>query len=85
MKVTDNFSTAIEGFTVETREAAAAEKYATIDAATGKLVVADAPDDGAIMNAKIEKTRMLGGVLNTPVRNYGYARKMYDLRVESMA
>lgn len=85
VKVTDNFSTAIEGFTVETREAAAAEKYATIDAATGKLVVADAPVDGAIMNAKIEKTRMLGGVLNTPVRNYGYARKMYDLRVESMA
>ena len=85
VKVTDKFSTAVEGFTVETRENADVEKFATIDAATGKLVVADAPVDGAIMNAKIEKVRILGGLIETAVRNYGYTRKMYDLRVESMA
>lgn len=85
VKVTDNFSTAVEGFTPATRDAAAPDKWVTIDEATGKLVVADAPVDGAVMNAKIEKTRILGGMLTTPVRNYGYTRKMYDLRVESMA
>lgn len=85
VKVTDNFSTAVEGFTPATRDAAAPDKWVTIDEATGKLVVADAPVDGAAMNAKIEKTRILGGMLNTPVRNYGYTRKMYDVRVESMA
>lgn len=85
VKVTDNFSIAVEGFTAETMEAAAAGKWVTIDETTGKLVVADAAVEGAVMNGKIEKTRILGGILNTPVRNYGYSRKMYDIRVESMA
>lgn len=85
VKVTDEFSTAIEGFAPASRENAAKDKYVTIDATTGKLVVADAPVEGAIMNAKIMRTRMLGGMIETKVRNYGYTRKMYDVKVESMA
>lgn len=85
VKVTDRFSTAIEGFTKATKGDAAVDKYATIDASTGKLVVAAAPVADSAMNVKIEKVRVLGGLITTDVRNYGYTRKMYDCRVESMA
>ena len=85
VKVRDEFATAIEGFSPATRANADVNKYVTIDAATGKLVVADAPVDGAVMNAKIMRTRMIGSVLVTGVRDYGYSRKMYEVKVESLA
>ena len=85
VKVRDEFATAVEGFTSETRANADVNKYVTIDASTGKLVVADAPVDGAVMNAKIMRTRMIGSTLVTGVRNYGYSRKMYEVKVESLA
>lgn len=85
VKERDEFATAVEGFTAETRENADAGKYVTIDAATGKLVVADSPVDGSVMNAKIMRTRMIGSTLVTGVRNYGYSRKMYEIKVESLA
>lgn len=85
VKVRDEFATAAEGFTSETRANADVDKYVTIDAVTGKLVVANAPVDGAVMNAKIMRTRMMGSTVVTGVRNYGYARKMYEVKVESLA
>lgn len=81
----DEFATAAEGFTPETMEAAEAGKYVTIDASTGKLVVADAPVDGAVMNGKIMRTRMMGNTLVTGIRSYGYSRKMYEVQIETLA
>ena len=80
----DEFAVSGEGFTLDTREAAEAGKYVTIDA-TGKLAVADALVEGAVMNGKIMRTRIMGGVVETPIRDYGYSRKMYEIKVETLA
>lgn len=85
VKVRDEFATAVEGFTSDTRANAAVDKYVTIDANTGKLVVADAPVDDAVMNGKIMRTRIMGSTIVTGVRDYGYSRKMYEVKVESLA
>ena len=85
VKVRDEFGITAEGFTPETREKADVEKFATIDATTGKLVVADAPVEGAAMNVKIKRKRTLGGTIVTGVRNYGYTTIMYEARVKSLA
>jgi hypothetical protein len=79
----DEFATAAEGFTPATRDNAAVNKYVTIDAATGKLVVTDTPVSNTVMVAKIMRTRVLGGLLSTGIRDYGYTRKMYEIKVES--
>ena len=85
IKKNDEFATALEGFTPATRENAAVGKYVSIDETTGKLVVADMVTEGAIMTGKIMRTRMMGGTIATAAHNYGYARKMYEVKVESLA
>ena len=85
VKERDEFAVAAEGFTAETRENAAAGKYVSVDASTGKLVVAEAPVEGAVMCGKIMRTRVMGGIVETAVRDYGYSRKMYEVKVESLA
>ena len=85
VKVNDEFATAAEGFTAATKANAAAGKYVTIDASTGKLVVANAPVEGAAMNAKIMRTHTIGNTLVTAAHSYGYARKMYEVKVETLA
>jgi hypothetical protein len=85
VKKNDEFAVAAEGFTVDTRENADVEKFVTIDSATGKLVVADAAVEGAVMNGEIMRTRVMGGVVNTAVRDYGYSRKMYEIKVNTLA
>ena len=85
VKVHDEFATASEGFTSATREAAAVGKFVTIDAATGKLVVADAPVEGAVMNGKVMRTRVMGGIVTTAAHDYGYSRKMFEVKVETLA
>ena len=84
VKERDEFAISAEGFTPDTRENADVNKYVSIDA-TGKLAVADAPVDGAAMNGKIMRTRVMGGIVTTAVRDYGYSRKMYEVKVESLA
>ena len=85
VKEGDEFATAVEGFTPATKDKAEADKYVTIDATTGKLVVADAPVEDAVMNGKIMRTRIMGGTLVTVAHNYGYSRKMYEVKVEALA
>ena len=77
-------SIATEGFTKETMENAKVGKYVSIDK-TGKLAVADAPVEGAAMTGMIMRTRVIGGMLATPVRDYGYSRKMFEIKVETLA
>ena len=51
----------------------------------GKLVVADAPVEGAVMGGKIMRKRQIGSTLVTNLRTYGYERMMYTVKVESLA
>lgn len=76
----DEFALSEDGFV----SAPEVGKYVTIDA-TGKLAVADAPAEGAVMVGKIMKKRQIGSTLVTGVRTYGYARMMYTVKVESLA
>ena len=84
VKKNDEFAISAEGFTPATMEAADKDKYVTIDE-SGKLAVANAPVDGAVMNGKIMRTRVMGGIVQTAVRDYGYSRKMYEIKVETLA
>lgn len=59
-------------------------KYVSVDT-NGKLVVADAPVDGAVMTGKIMSKRQIGSTLKTGVRTYGYERMMYRVKVETLA
>lgn len=58
-------------------------KYVSVDA-DGKLVVADAPVEGAMMSGKIMRKRQIGSTLVTGLRTYGYERMMYTVKVESL-
>ena len=59
-------------------------KYVTIDD-NGKLAVADEAAEGAVMVGKIMRQRRVGSTLVTPLRDYGYARMMYTVKVETLA
>lgn len=76
----DEFALSAEGFD-GTPEIG---KYVSINA-DGKLAVADAPVDGAVMVGKIMRKRQIGSTLVTGVRTYGYSRMMYTVKVESLA
>ena len=76
----DEFALSPEGFAGEPEVG----KYVTVDS-NGKLAVADAAVEGAAMNGKIMRSRVMGSVLTTGVRDYGYSRKMYEVKVESLA
>ena len=80
IKVTDEFALSTEGFSGEP----AVDKYVSIDA-EGKLAVADSAEEGAVMVGKIMRQRTMGGTLITKAHEYGYARKMYTVKVESLA
>lgn len=76
----DEFALSKEGF-VGTPEIG---KYVSVDT-DGKLVVADAPVDGAVMVGKIMRKRQVGSTLVTELRTYGYDRMMYTVKVETLA
>lgn len=76
----DEFALSVEGFS-GTPEVG---KYVSIDE-NGKLAVADAPVDGAVMVGKIMRSRIMGSVITTDVRDYGYSRKMFEVKVEALA
>jgi len=76
----DEFALSEQGFA----SAPEVGKYVTIDA-SGKLAVVDAPAEGAVMVGKIMRKRRIGSTLVTKVREYGYQRMMYTVKVESLA
>ena len=80
LSVGDEFALSKEGFVGEPE----VDKYVSINE-NGKLTVADAPVSGAVMVGKIMRKRQIGSTLVTPLRSYGYARVMYDVKVESLA
>ena len=80
LAVGDEFALSKEGFAGEPEVG----KYVSINE-NGKLAVADAPVEGAVMVGKIMRKRQVGSTLVTKVREYGYARMMYTVKVETLA
>jgi hypothetical protein len=80
LKEGDEFALSPEGF-AGTPEVG---KYVSVNA-DGKLAVADAAVEGAVMVGKIMRKRPIGSTLVTPLRTYGYERMMYTVKVESLA
>ena len=80
LKEGDEFALSPEGFAGEP----VVGKYVSVNA-DGKLAVADAPVEGAVMVGKIMRKRQIGSTLVTKVREYGYARMMYTVKVEALA
>ena len=76
----DELALSAEGFTAEP----VVGKFVSINA-NGKLDVADAASEGAVMVGKIMRKRQIGSTLVTGVRTYGYARMMYTVKVETLA
>ena len=76
----DEFALSPEGFVGEPEVG----KYVSIDA-NGKLAVADAPAEDAVMVGKIMRKRQIGSTLVTGIRTYGYDRMMYTVKVETLA
>lgn len=80
VKVNDEFALSESGFVGEP----AGNKYVSV-ADSGKLTVADAAPEGAVMVGKIMRKRKIGSTLVTGIRTYGYERMMYTVKVESIA
>ena len=80
LAVGDEFSLSPEGFAGDPEVG----KYVSIDT-NGKLAVSDSPVEGAVMVGKIMRKRQIGSTLVTGIRNYGYARMMYTVKVETLA
>lgn len=84
VKVNDEFGITIEGVTAASKAKMDVGAYLTIDA-TGKLVAADATKEGAVMEAVVERKRVVGGTLATAAHNYGYSKVMYEARINALA
>ena len=80
IRVTDEFALSTEGF-AGTPDV---DKYVSVNE-NGKLAVADAPVEDAVMVGKIMRKRQVGSTLVTDARSYGYSRVMYTVKVESLA
>lgn len=82
----DEFAITIEGVTTATRDKMKIGAHLTIDEATGKLVAAETAETAAegspVMEAVVERKRIVGGTLATTAHNYGYANEMFTARVK---
>lgn len=91
VKVNDEFGITIEGVSVATQSVVTEQTdFMTNDVFLtvgddGKLVASTASNDGAIMEARIERKRMHGAKLITPLRQYGSDYFMYEARIKVLA
>lgn len=92
LKIRDEYGITIEGFTSATRNTVATVTdfnttpvYVTIDNATGKLAASTTKNTSAKVLGRIMRKRIIGGTLSTPIRTYGYANAMYEIRFEAVA
>lgn len=89
--INDEFATAIEGFTSDTKaivtdtaDFAATDVFVTIDS-TGKLVASNSTTADAVMEGHIERKRTVGGTLETKANTYGHSKPLYEVRVKKLA
>lgn len=86
VKKNDEFATAIEGVTAATQEKMQKGAFVTIDATTGKLVASDTQvGETALMEGQVMRERMSGGTVATPAHNYGYATKLFEVKIVALA
>lgn len=79
----DEFAITIDGVTPATRDKMKIGAHLTIDETTGKLVAAETAAEGSpVMEAVVERKRIVGGTLATAAHNYGYANEMFTARVK---
>lgn len=76
----DEFAVSTEAFVGEPE----AGKFVTINT-DGKLAVSDSAPEDAVMVGEIMRSRVIGSIITTAERNYGYSRKMYEVKVNSLA
>ena len=91
VKVNDEFGITIEGVSAATQTVVseqtdfmANDVFLTVGD-DGKLVAANASTDGAIMEARVERKRLMGAKLVTPLRQYGSDNFMYEARIKVLA
>lgn len=81
----DEFSITIDGVTAASRAKMKIGAFLTIDA-TGKLVASEAASsDSPVMEAVVERKRIVGGTLVTAAHDYGYKNEMFTARVKVLA
>ena len=88
IKVNDEFGITIEGISAATQEVVtgvtdfmANDVFLTVGN-DGKLVASTSSTDGAIMEARIERKRLMGAKLITQLRQYGSDNNMYEARIK---
>lgn len=81
----DEFGISKEGITTASQSKLDVGAYLTIDATTGKLVASDTAATSPIMEAVVQRKRVTGGVLATPVRNYGSSTTIYEAKITTLA
>lgn len=88
VKVNDEFGITIEGVSAATQEVIAGVKdfmandvFLTVGN-DGKLVASTTSTDGVVMEARVERKRMHGAKLITPLRQYGSDYFMYEARIK---
>lgn len=91
VKVNDEFGITIEGVSAATQTVVseqtdfmANDVFLTVGD-DGKLVASATSTDGAIMEARVERKRMHGAQLITPLRKYGSNYFMYEARIKVLA
>ena len=91
VKVNDEFGITIEGVseatkTVVTEQADFAKNDVFLTVGTdGKLVASQSSTEGAAMEARVERKRLMGAKLVTPLRQYGSDNFMYEARIKTLA
>ena len=91
VKVNDEFGITIEGISADTQEVVSGQKdfmandvFLTVGD-DGKLVASTSSTEGAIMEARVERKRLMGAKLVTPLRQYGSDNFMYEARIKVLA
>lgn len=88
VKVNDEFGITIEGVSADTQSVVseqtdfmANDVFLTVGN-DGKLVASTTSTDNAIMEARVERKRLMGAKLITPLRQYGSTNYMYEARIK---
>lgn len=91
VKINDEFGITIEGVSASTQSIVSEETdfmendvFLTIGN-DGKLVASNTSTDGAVMEARVERKRLMGAKLITPLRQYGSTNFMYEARIKVLA
>lgn len=91
VKVNDEFGITIEGISAATQTVVSEQAdfmnndvFLTVGD-DGKLVASASSTEGAVMEARVERKRLMGAKLVTPLRQYGSDNFMYEARIKTLA